>query len=420
MPCPDAIPYDRRMLIRDARLLTLAAPRGGRGPRRGHALRETAVIERGAVRIDGDRIIEVIDGPARPRVDEVVIEAEGRVLMPAFVDCHTHACWAGHRLDEFEMRLAGATYLQILKSGGGIMSTVRAVRAATEEQLAAGLAERLHRMARLGTGAVEVKSGYGLSPEVELTMLRAIRSAARETRQIVVPTFLGAHAIDPECPDFVEKTINETLPAVVQEFPGIACDAFCEDGAWSLADTRRLFENARDFGCRLRVHTDQFNSLGMTRLAIEMGAATVDHLEAVTAVDVQHLARSETIGVVLPVAGFSLDDRYAPARELVDCGAAIALATNYNPGSAPSPSMALAIALATRKLRLTPAEAIVAATWNAACVLDLQDEVGSLEPGKRADLQLLDFRDERELAYEIGGPPPVLVVIGGERVRPVL
>ncbi|HMN97028.1 MAG TPA: imidazolonepropionase [Phycisphaerales bacterium] len=406
------------MLIRDARVLTLALPRGGRGPRRGHSLRELSILPRGSVRIDGSRIIEVADGWTEPRADEAVVEAEGRVLMPAFVDCHTHACWAGQRLDEFEMRLAGATYLQILKAGGGIMSTVRAVRAATEEQLAAGLVERLLRMARLGTGTVEVKSGYGLSPEMELVMLRAIRSASRETRQIVVPTFLGAHAIDPECPDFVERTINETLPAAVTEFPGIACDAFCEDGAWSLAETRRLFENARDMGCRLRVHTDQFNSLGMTRLAIEMGAATVDHLEAITASDMQHLARSETIAVLLPVSGFHLDDRYAPARDLIDCGAAVAIATNCNPGSAPSPSMAFAIGLASRKLRMTPAEAIVAATYNAACVLDLQDEVGSIETGKRADLQLLDLRDERELAYEIGGPPPALVVVGGEPVSP--
>ena len=394
----------------------MATARADDAPRRGRALRELGVIARGSVRIEEDRIVAVAEGDLPAAQDETVFEAEGRVLLPSWVDCHTHACWAGQRLDEFDLRLAGASYLQILKHGGGIMSTVRAVRAASQETLAALLSERLERMARMGTATIEVKSGYGLTPEDELKMLRAIREAAGETPQIIVPTFLGAHAIDREQPHFVEITINETLPAVAQEFPGIACDAFCEDGAWSLADTRRLFENAIDLGCRIRVHTDQFNSLGMTRLAVEMGALSVDHLEAMTPGDLQHLARSATIGVVLPCAGFHLDDRYAPARELIDAGGAVALATNFNPGSAPSPSMPFAIALAARKLRLTPAEAITAATWNAACVLGLQDEVGSLEPGKRADCQLLDIRDEREVAYEIAGPGPVLSIVAGRVV----
>lgn len=408
--------YDRSMLIRDARILTMAPRREDRSARRGQLMRDLGVIERGSVRVHEDSIVEVGPSDLRPLEGEEIVEAEGRVLMPAFVDCHTHACWAGHRLDEFEMRLGGASYLQILKAGGGIMSTVRAVRAASEETLAALLLERLDRMARLGTGTVEVKSGYGLTTEDELKMLRAIRAAAQVARQIVVPTFLGAHAIDKSVPDFVERTINDTLPAVAQEFPGIACDAFCEDGAWSLADTRRLFENALDLGCSLRVHTDQFNSLGMTRLAVEMGAVSVDHLEAAEPTDLQHVAHSHSVAVLLPSAGFHLDDRYAPGRELVDAGAAVAVATNWNPGSAPSPSMPFTMALSTRKLRLTPAEAITAATWNAACVLGLQDVVGSLEPGKRADLQLLDIRDERELAWETAGPGPALVILGGRVV----
>lgn len=404
------------MLIRDARVLTLAPKDGSRDARRGPAMRDLAILERGSVRVEDDAIVEVSDGELSPRPGEPVFEAEGRVLMPAFVDCHTHACWAGHRLDEFEMRLAGAEYLEILKAGGGIMSTVRAVRAASEETLAALLLERLDRMSRLGTGTVEIKSGYGLTTEDELKMLRAITAAGRVAHQTVVPSFLGAHAIDRAIDRFVEVVINDTLPSVSQEFPGIVCDAFCEDGAWSLAETRRLFENAADLGCPLRVHTDQFTSLGMTRLAVEMGARSVDHLEALTPADLQHVARSATIAVVLPCSGFHLDDRYAPARELVDAGAALAVATNWNPGSAPSPSMPFALALATRKLRLLPAEAIMASTWNGACVLGLQDMVGSIEEGKRADLQLLDVRDERELTYEIACPGPALVVLGGKVV----
>jgi imidazolonepropionase len=403
--------------IINARILTLA---GAPEPRRREAMRELGVIDPGFVIIHGDRIAEV--GPGRPEAPSgQVIDADGAVLMPAFVDCHTHACWAGHRFDEHDRRMAGASYLEILRGGGGIMATVRAVLAASEEQLTEDLLQRLGRMLALGTGTVEVKSGYGLDTASELKMLAAIRAADEHTVMTIVPTFLGAHAIDPDAPDHVERTINETLPAAVTAHPGVTCDAYCEEGAWSLADTRRLFENAADMGCPLRVHTDQFHSLGMTRLAVEMGAVSVDHLEAISPADLEHVVRSTTVAVALPCSGFFVDGRYAPAREIIDAGGALALATNYNPGSGPTPSMPFTIALACRKLHLTPAEAITAATMNAACVLHYEDEVGSIEPGKRADLQLLDSGDERELAYELAGPGPRLVMIGGAVVheRPV-
>lgn len=374
---------------------------------------DLGVIERGFVRCRGDRIESV--GAGDPdRIDgEGLVDAAGCVVMPTFVDCHTHACWAGDRFDEFEMSLAGATYLEILDAGGGIMSTVRAVRAAGEDELAARLLVRLQRMARLGTGTVEVKTGYGLSTVAELKMLGAIQSAAATARQIVVPTFLGAHAIDRDNPDFIEETIEETLPRIVERSPGICCDAYCEEGAWSVDDTARLFARAQSLGCPLRIHTDQFNSLGMTRRAMEMGARSVDHLEAISGDDIERLAESRTIGVLLPCSGFHLDDRYAPGRRLIDAGCAIAIATNYNPGSAPTPSIPFAIALACRKLGLTAAEAICGATLNAARVLRLESEVGSLEPGKRADLQVLECHDERELAYEFATSGPRLVMLGG-------
>jgi len=404
------------LTIVNARVLTLAALAKPE-PRRKAALRDLGVIDRGYVRIEDREITAVGAGELKERPEGEVIDAGGCVLMPAFVDCHTHACWAGDRLDEFEMSLNGATYLQILKAGGGIMSTVRAVRKATEEELTSGLLRRLAAMASLGTGTVEVKSGYGLTTESELKMLRCIHAATRLTGQLVVGTFLGAHAMDPENPKMVEQTINETLPAIATEFPEITVDAFCEQSAWALEDCRRLFENAQDMGCPIRVHTDQFNSLGMTRLAVELGAVSVDHLEAMTPKDLEHLARSKTIGVVLPCAGFHLDGRYAPARALIDSGGAVALATNFNPGSAPTPSMPFAIALACRKLKMTPAEAITASTWNAACVLVLQNRVGSIEVGKRADLQLLDTFDERDLGFELAGAGPLVVVINGEIVH---
>ena len=388
------------------------------GPRRGLMLADNGLIENGWGSVENGQIVAVGEGsPPSETFAEKIIQANGRVLMPALVDCHTHACWTGDRSKEFQQRLAGATYLDILAAGGGIMATVRAVRASREEELTEQLLLQLRRMARLGTATVEVKSGYGLDPETELKMLRAIAAASLKTPQTIVPTFLGAHAHDVDASDGtdagVQRIINDALPAAAREFPGIACDAYCEEGAWTLADCRRLFENAQDLGCPIRVHTDQFNSLGMTRLAVEMGARSVDHLEASTSEDLKAIAGSDTIGVLLPTSGFCLDDRYAPGRELVDMGAAIAVASNANPGSAQSPSLPLAIALATRKCRLKPTEALTAATYNAACVLGLEDSLGSIEVGKRGELILLDSSDEKTLALELAGPGPVGLLCKG-------
>jgi imidazolonepropionase len=401
------------LTITNARVLTLAGPPA---PRRGDTLEELGEIDRGFVRIENGRIADVGPVDSGPKPDGEAVDVGGCVIMPGFVDCHTHACWAGRRFGEADMRRAGRTYLEILEAGGGIMATVRAVRAAGEDELTGLLLQRLARMAALGTTTVEVKSGYGLTTEDELKMLRAVHEAAQLSDLTVVASFLGAHAVDPQNPGCIEQTIGETLPAVTEEFPGITCDAYCEQGAWSLDDTRRLFEKAADLGCPLRVHADQFNSLGMTPLAVEMGAVSVDHLEATTPQDLQTLARSDTIGVALPACGFQLDDRYAPARQLLDAGGALAVATNYNPGSAPTPSMPFVIALASRKLGLSAAEAIAACTVNAACVLGLQGDVGTIEKGKRADLQVLDCTDPRELAYEFAGAGPGLVLSGGQVV----
>ncbi|MDA1027285.1 MAG: imidazolonepropionase [Planctomycetota bacterium] len=403
--------------VTNSRLLTLSLPGTGDAPRRGSDLAELGILDPGWILVRQGRIADLGGGtPPNFGPETRLIDARGRVVMPALVDCHTHACFVGDRNDEFEARLAGAGYLEILAAGGGIMSTVRSVRGASESELVDALVHRLEQTARLGTGTIEVKSGYGLEPETELKMLRAIRTAAERSPQIVVPTFLGAHALDSDAEDSghgVERIIAEALPAAAAAFPGIVCDAYCEDGAWSLSDCRRLFEAAIQLGCPVRVHTDQFNCLGMTQLAIELGARSVDHLEATTPKDLQRLAASATIGVLLPASGFSLDDRYAPGRELVDLGGAVAVASNLNPGSAPSPSLTFAMALACRKCRLRPAEAITAATFNAACVLGLQDEVGSLEIGKRADLLMLDTADERTLGVEIAGPGPVGVMLEG-------
>ncbi|MEX2219051.1 MAG: imidazolonepropionase [Phycisphaerales bacterium] len=402
------------LVIRNARVLTLAGDR----PRRGRALGDLGVLERADVALEGDRIREVSRGIPAPGVPGArEMDAAGRVLMPAFVDCHTHACWAGSRVDEWDRKLQGVTYLELLRAGGGIMSTVRAVRAAGEAELAGLLGSRLTQMARAGTLAAEVKSGYGLTLEHELKMLRVIRSVLTSPPphlfpSSVVPTALLGHALDPDTPGFVDRTINETLPAVSREFPGITLDAFCEQSAWSLADTVRLLSSARELGHPVRVHADQFNSLGMIPEAIRLNARSVDHLEASTPADIDLLAASNTFGVILPACGFHLDGRYAGARRFVDAGGLLALATNFNPGSAPTPSVPMAIALAVRHCGLSPAEAISAATLNAAALLGLHDR-GQISPGQRADLILLRHTDERMLAYEFGADPIDAVIRSG-------
>jgi imidazolonepropionase len=463
-----------RVVIRNARVLTMlpgvptgalgapaacgigaAAMHVNPGPLRGPLAGELGVVARADVTVEGGVVVSVVPSGGTehghpPRKAEargtgeaefVEIDAGGRVLMPGFVDAHTHALSVGDRLDEWDMRRRGVGYLDILKAGGGIMSTVRAVRAASEESLAASLRSRLASMLREGTTTVEVKSGYGLTTRDELKMLSVVRRLSEPTSREgslnavsvavsvsetrcrlgeptypdVVSTALIGHAVDAEQPDFIERTIGETLDAVHAAFPGVCIDAYCETGAWSLEQCVRLFERAQSLGHPFRVHTDQFNELGMTRWAVEHGAVSVDHLEASSPDTLRFVAKSNTFGVMLPCAGFHTDARYADGRRFVDEGGALVIATNVNPGSAPCASMPMAIALAVRYLKVTPAEALTACTRNAACLLGMHDR-GVIAPGARADLILLRHTDERMLAYEFGGNPVAVVVCGGDVV----
>lgn len=399
------------LLIRNARILTLGS---GTRPRRGKEHADLGIIPQGDVLVTEGKIAAVgpkLEAPA----DAEVIEASGRVLLPGFVDCHTHACWAGDQLDEWEQKLRGVSSAEILKNGGGIHATVRAVRDATKKQLAAHLKTRLEAMLRSGTTTVEIKSGYGLETGAELKMLRAIVRAGHEWPGTIVPTALLGHAFEGDLTDYARMVVKEMLPEISREFPNIAVDAYCEVDAWSLEACVRLFEKAQKHH-PIRVHADQFTSSGMVSEAVRLFAQSVDHLEASTRADLLLLAKSPTMGVILPCTGFHIDGRYARAGFIIDSGGAVALATNCNPGSAPSHSVPLAIALAVRFCKLTPAEAIVAATVNAAAVLGLNDR-GTIAPDQRADLILLCHKDERQLAYELGGNPVDLVVAGGNIVR---
>jgi imidazolonepropionase len=421
------------IIFRNARVLTMG---GKPGAARGVAMGEggLGVLARADVVIDSAsgliREVRAGGGAAKGGACAVEIDASGRVLMPGFVDCHTHALWAGSRVDEWEMRLRGATYQEIAAKGGGILSTVRAVRGASDAELDEALSGRLDAMLWHGTTTAEVKSGYGLTLEHELRMLEAI-DRARLKREAgggevgamrgmtVVATALLGHAIDLEHAggrdEFVRATIEETLAAIARNYPGIAVDAFCEGGAWTREECVRLFERAKALGCPVRVHADQFASLGMVGEAVRLGARSVDHMEASIAADVGALGASKTFAVALPCCGFHLDGRYADGRRLVDAGAQLCIATNYNPGSAPCPSMATAIALAARHCGLTSAEAITAATRNPAALLGFTDR-GYVAAGARADLVLLCHRDERALAYEFGANPVEMVICAGRMV----
>lgn len=397
-------------VIRHARVVSPAA---GRGAARGRGMQQLSVIDRCDVAVDAGTIVGV--GCGLPMMGRREIDADGRVLLPGLIDCHTHMCWGGCRLDEWEKRLGGSTYIELLAAGGGIMSTVRAVRLASEERLAASLLERLEAAMSEGSTTIEVKSGYGLNTESELKMLRAIDRAAAAWCGTVVKTACIGHAVDPDDPHAVDRTIRETLPAVHAAFPGVAIDAYCEKAAWSLEDCTRLFDLAGELGHPCRVHADQFTPMGMLTAGVRRGFRSVDHLEASRGEEIERLAESPTLGVVLPCSGFHVDGRYADARRIIDAGGAVAVATNCNPGSAPCLSMPMAMALGVRFCGLRPAEAIVAATANAAAVLGLDDR-GRIEPGHRADLVLLHGRDERTLVHDFGSRHADAVFVAGRIV----
>ncbi len=397
------------LLLRD--LDQVATPAGRAAPLRGRALRDVEVLENGYVLCRDGRI----DAVGRMRdlhaVDGDVDEVDGRGLcaLPGLVDCHTHACFAGDRVAEFELRSSGATYEELHAAGGGIMATVRATRAAGEAALRAVVERHRHAMLRRGSTTFEAKSGYGLDRETELAQLRAIGAGGG------VPTWLGAHAVPPEFGDadaYLDFALAEVLPDAARL--AAAADVFLERGAFDARQARRYLTACREAGLALRLHADQFTEAGGIPLALELGARSVDHLEATSVGGVRALAASDVTAVLLPVAALFLGRPTPPGRALVDAGAAVALATDFNPGSAFSESLAVACNLACTQLGLTPAEALAACTVNAAHVLDRAESVGRLAPGYAADVVLLDAPDWRYLAYHLGGPDVAAVVRNGE------
>jgi imidazolonepropionase len=416
------------MLIHNAsQLVTLSG-----GPQRGQQLGELNIIPGGAVAIQAGLITAIgasqellADYPTEERID-----ASGKVVMPGFVDPHTHLIWSGDRAAEFEMRLQGKTYLEILASGGGILSTVRASRLASLDKLIEETRPRLWRMLQYGTTTAEAKTGYGLQIATELRMLQALLALNEIGPLDLAITFLAAHAIPPEYKDqpdqYTDLICTTMLPLLMEwwsqhthqeNLPFV--DVFCETGAFSLEQSRRILESARSLGFPLKIHADEFDNLGGVPLAVELGAVSADHLVATSPEDIAALAASDTVAVALPCTPFGLAEaHYTPARAILEAGGLLAIATDLNPGTAWCESMQFAIALACRYMRLTPAQAIAAATINAATAIGRADQIGSLEPGKQADLIILDVPDYRHLGYRFGANLVQTVIKKGQ-VYPV-
>jgi imidazolonepropionase len=401
-----------------SQLVTLAGPNR---PRAGAEMGELTIIDGGAMLIRDGRVLQTgVQSEIESLIDPdcEVIDAGGRVVMPGFVDAHTHPVFAGNRADEFEMRAAGKSYQEIAASGGGIRSTVRKTRAASEDELFVASKRYCEWFMRSGTTTIEAKSGYGLTLEDEMKMLRVIRRLDEETPLRFVPTFLGAHALPDEYKDnrsaYVDLIVNEMIPIVAREGLARFCDVFCESGAFDVDESRRILLAARAHGIGLRVHADQFTRSGGSQLAAELGAMTADHLEYAGRSEISALKSANIQPVLLPASVLMTGSHHYPdARAMIDAGLAVVLATDFNPGTSPTPSMLLVLTLASAQMKMSPAEAATAATINAAYSLGLGDEIGSLESGKRADFSIHDCEDYRELGYFAGIEHPVAVYVEG-------
>lgn len=382
--------------------------RTGERDKRGPAMRDLAILQDGAVLIQDARITwlgPTADLPPFPP-DTEVIDATGKTVLPGFVDSHTHLVFAGTREDEFEQRLGGASYQDIAAQGGGINATVRRVRQASKAELKELARRRLQRLLEFGVTTVEVKSGYGLAPADELKCLEVIAELNAEGPWELVPTFLGAHAVPPEYRDdqagYVRLLIETMLPEVARGQLAEFCDVFCETGVFSLDESERILDRARNLGLRLKLHADELTPLGGAELAARLGAVSADHLLCITDAGIDALAEAGTVATLLPGTAFFLGVPYAPARKLIERGVPVALASDCNPGTCPTENLPLVGAMACTQMRMLPAEAVVALTLNAAAAVGRADRVGSIEVGKQADLVIFDVPDYRHLFYHFG------------------
>jgi imidazolonepropionase len=415
----------RSLFFRNAsQLLTLAGPPG---PRRGKALSELGIIPKGAILSQGVRILDVgstraLEAKAR-RLKAEAIDCRGSVVMPGFVDSHTHLVFAGSRVGDYEARLRGETYEEIARAGGGIKLSAERVRQATIDSLVRQAQGFLEQFATHGTTTLEVKTGYGLEITQELKLLEVIRRLRNTSQLELVPTLLAAHALPPEysgkSDDYIEIVIRDLIPAVARKRLAEFIDCFCDRGAFSVDQCRRVLAAGKQQGLIPRLHAEQLTRTGASRLALEFKAASADHLDQLSSADIRVFAGSDVVATLLPGANFHLGlKNYPPARKLIEAGAIVALATDFNPGTSPTPSMQFILSVACSAMRMTPAEAIAAATINAAWALRRADRLGSLEPGKQADLIVMDVSDYREIPYYVGVNHCRMTVKAGKVVSP--
>lgn len=412
------------LLIKNtAQLLTMAGH--SEEPKRGAALADPGIVTGGAVAALGGEIVAV--GPTEQVQEEVellpharVHDAWGKVVAPCFVEPHTHIVFGGSRQNEFVMRLQGKSYLEIMQAGGGIVNSVRATAAASDAELLETARRRLDHFARHGVGTVEVKSGYGLSVAEELRMLRVIRELDALHPLDLVPTFLGAHAFPKEYrgreEEYVDLVVEEMIPRVAEEKLARFCDVFCDVGVFTVEQSRRILEAGKRFGLKPKMHADELASFGGAELAAEVGAVSADHLLKCSPAGIDALAAAGVIAVLLPGTAFYLNEEYAPARQMIDRGVAVALSTDRNPGSSPTEATHLVLTLACIKMKMLPAEALCAATINAAHALGLAGRVGSLEKGKQADILILDAPDCDYIPYHYGTSLVEAVYKRGRRI----
>lgn len=402
-------------------LLTLHSTTGQ--PRRRTELTDLGLVGNGALASDRGRVVcagslESVESAIEPRPECREIDAGGAVVMPGFVDPHTHTCFTAFRLDEYEKRIRGVPYAEIAKAGGGIAKSVLDVHETDEQRLLDISKDRLRGCLEHGSTTVEIKSGYGLDLDNEMKQLRVIRELAASSPALIVATFLGAHSVPAEFAgrreDLMCRLIDEIIPVVVDQRLAEGIDVFSEKGVFTTEEAERILRAGIAAGLKGRVHADELYDTGSAEMAVRVGAASADHLTKISAQGIARMANSQVIGVLLPGTSFGLPSlHFAPAREMIDRGVAIALASDFNPGSSPSESIPMMISIACSHMRLSPAEAVAAATYNAAFAISRGDEVGSLDIGKRADFLILDCDDYREIPYRFGINPVDRVFIEG-------
>jgi len=394
-------------IVNIGQLLTLST--SVPGPSAGKNQSELGIIENGAVLISGNKILEV--GKTKNLRKKVsrktkVIDAQEKVVTPGLVDSHTHLVSAGNRADEFELRIQGKTYQEIAQMGGGINSTVTQTRKASSKELFKLGMERLNRMLSFGTTTVEAKSGYGLSTESELKILEVVKNLKQKHPLEIIPTFLGAHAIPEEFKiyrrEYIQLLVEEMIPQVAKRKLAEFCDVFCENGYFSIEESKKILETGKKFGLKPKVHADELGNTGGSQVAAEVGAVSADHLVYAIDNDMEKMKTAGVIAVLLPSTSFFLNSRYAPARKMIENGLPVALATDFNPGTSMTESMQMVMSLACLNMKMTPAEVITAATLNSAYAINRGDQIGSQESGKKADLVIWEVANYREIPYHYG------------------